>query len=327
MEKVQALPWTGIDLAVPQRYALEDENGYASGQMKALWQQEWEVRRGIIFIGAAGIAVRMAAPLLEGKFLDPAVLVIDEAGQHVISLLSGHWGGGNDLARQVALALGAVPVITTATDTLALPAFDLAAKELKLTPVPFTAFRQANAAIVNEEPVSVIGGILPGNWPDNISFYPAAEKFPEDGSYRISCGFRRRIGTQLALVPHCVFAGIGCRRGVSPEEIQAAVVQAFGDANSYMEALAGAATVTLKQDETGLLQGMAELKLPLVFYSPEELSQVDGLYTSDFVRQIAGCSGVSEQAAFLLSGGGELLLRRRVYGRVTVALAIGKAKD
>jgi cobalt-precorrin 5A hydrolase len=312
-----------VGVVVPLRYVVDDEAGYPSGGMAKLWQEQWESCHGIIFIGAAGIAVRMVAPLLEGKFLDPAVIVIDEAGRHAISLLSGHWGGGNSLTLEVATIIGADPVITTATDTLALPAFDVIAKEQSLVPVPFTAFRQANAAIVNGDSISIVGAKLPGEWPEQVRFYQDIDSVPQDGSYTVAVGPYVLARAALSLVPKCIFAGIGCRRGISPDEIQDALLRAFNDAGCHLEALAGVATITLKADEAGLLAAVDSLGLPVTFYTSEELAAVDGLHASDFVRQIAGCAGVSEQAAYLASGQGSVLLRRQVYGRVTVALALG----
>ena len=311
-----------VVLAVPQRYRLGEEKGYEAGGMAALWREHWESCRAIIFIGAAGIAVRMLAPLLEGKFLDPAVVVIDESGGHAISLLSGHWGGGNDLTREVAALLGADPVITTASDTLALPAFDVVARQLGLAPVPFTAFAKANGALVNGDSISVMGRRLPGEWPEWVKFIPAGESWPADGSYRIAVGHQICPSAHLVLVPKVVFAGIGCRRGVAAEEVEAALVQGLAEAGCLMEALAGIASITIKEDESGLLAAAAALAVPLQFYPAEELAQVDGLHTSDFVRGVTGCAGVSEQAAFLASGRGQLILRRQTYGRVTVALAV-----
>ncbi|MBR5910170.1 MAG: cobalamin biosynthesis protein CbiG, partial [Schwartzia sp.] len=107
----------------------------------------------LIFFMAAGIAVRMIAPHLKSKLTDPAVLVADERGGHIISLLSGHVGGGNSLTRRVADCLGGIPIITTATDVNGLISPDALATELGLRPVPKPMIQDMSGALLDGKDV------------------------------------------------------------------------------------------------------------------------------------------------------------------------------
>ena len=125
------------------------------GSLRSLTARLWETYRGLVFISAVGIAVRVIAPLLKDKQTDPAVVVVDELGQYAVSLLSGHWGGANELAKTVADVLGAAPVITTATDGRGMMGLDVFARRLGLTPEPFAGIKEANAALVRGEQVTI----------------------------------------------------------------------------------------------------------------------------------------------------------------------------
>ncbi|MCD7746416.1 MAG: cobalamin biosynthesis protein [Lachnospiraceae bacterium] len=147
---------------------------------------------GIIFVGACGIAVRTIAPFIKSKTTDPAVLVVDEAGQFVISLLSGHIGGANRLAVQAAEILGATPVITTATDVNGKFAVDVFAKENALRIGSMRAAKEISAALLRGEKIGVlcegrIEGELPpelvlledDNWEEKKQSRPAQTNFEE----------------------------------------------------------------------------------------------------------------------------------------------------
>ena len=115
----------------------------------------WEQAEGLVFVGAVGIAVRSIAPLLRSKTTDPAVVVVDEAGQFAISLVSGHMGGANQLARQVASCLDATPVVTTATDVNGKFAVDVFAVKNGLAIGSMRRAKEISAAILAGRPVGI----------------------------------------------------------------------------------------------------------------------------------------------------------------------------
>lgn len=277
----------------------------------------------LIFIGAAGIAVRAAAPYLSGKAFDPAVLVLDENGRFVISLLSGHLGGANEYTRRLADALGAQAVITTATDGRGVFAVDAWARAQNLLVLETARIREVSAALLRGERVGFrcegeIEGRIPpgletrGDYPVGISvgFDTAAEPF--------AC--------TLHLVPRAVHIGIGCRRGASAEAIGAAVKAALGQARLPSGALRQAATIDRKADEPGLAAFCAAAGLPLQIFTAEALAAAPGAFTpSEFVLNTVGVDNVCERAAVCSAKGG-LLLRKTAKNGATAALAAEKWK-
>ena len=167
----------------------------------------WEQAEGLVFVGAAGIAVRSIAPLLRSKTTDPAVVVVDEAGQFAISLVSGHMGGANELARQVASCLDATPVVTTATDVNGKFAVDVFAVKNGLAIGSMRRAKEISAAILAGRPVgihtaySLEGGGSPELTPGQVQ------------EENVEIGFRARYPGSLLLIPRQVYLGLGCRRG------------------------------------------------------------------------------------------------------------------
>lgn len=270
----------------------------------------------LVFVGACGIAVRAVAPHLRDKRTDPAVAVVDEREKFVISLLSGHIGGANALAERLAAALGAVPVVTTATDVNGRFAVDAWAARQGLHISSREAAKAVSAAILEGEvplcadfPVSgeLPPGVVPGKTGDTGIYI----------SWKKHSPFQRT----LLLIPQVLHLGIGCRRGTSMEAIASVVDQILEESGAAPEAVKLAASIDLKQDEPGLLNFCKQRGWPLRFYSAEELAAVEGDFTpSAFVRQVTGVDNVCERAALL--GAEQLLVKKTVRDGVTAALAI-----
>ena len=275
---------------------------------------------GIVFIGAAGIAVRAVAPYLAGKSLDPAVLVVDEGGRFVIPLLSGHLGGANALAERIAALLGAVPIITTATDGRGAFAVDTWAKEKGLAVYDPENIKWISAALLRGETVGLASAFpVEGRLPRGVSLSGPAQ-----------CGFA--IGFDLAakpfphtlhLVPRIVHLGVGCRRGVDRARIEAVCAEALRAAGAPLLAVAGVHSVDRKRDEAGLLHFCDGLGLPFTVYTAAQLSAVSGTFsTSAFVKETVGADNVCERAAVKGAGGGALICRKTARDGVTTAVAV-----
>jgi len=273
---------------------------------------------GLIFVSACGIAVRAVAPYLQSKHTDPAVVAVDEGGTFAVSLLSGHTGGANRLAREVAELCGAQPVVTTATDTAGLVAIDdWAARNGWRLEQP-EKVKAVSAALLAGKTVSFrsdfpVGGTLPqgyrrGEDPPKLWFTLSAAP----------------TGDALKLLPPAIWLGIGCRKGAPPEKIAAAAETALGSGGFSPLAVAGAATIERKGSEPGLLEYCRGRGWPLKVFTAGELEQVPGDFTpSEFVRQVAGVDNVCERAAVAATGGGgKLAVKKTALDGVTAAVAV-----
>lgn len=291
--------------------------------------EEWEA---LVFVGACGIAVRTIAPFLQDKTKDPAVLVMDEAGRYVISLVSGHLGGANRLALKIAESLGAEPVITTATDVNGKFAVDVFAKDNQLAISSMKAAKEISAAVLRGSRVYLFcHGKIKGKVPEELTLWeeeelPAGKEGaliwispflpPESGK-----GFS---GPVLHLIPQVLSVGIGCRKGKSRAEIRETVLEAASQAEVSCRAFLQAASIDLKKEEAGILEFCEEEGLLYKTYSSGELSGIEGEFSSSsFVKGITGTDNVCERAALASAGeGGRLLLKKYAKNGVTAAFAV-----
>lgn len=273
----------------------------------------------LLFIGACGIAVRAIAPLVEKKTSDPAVLVMDEAGQWVIPLLSGHIGGANRWARQVASVCQATPVITTATDVHGVWAVDEWASRHGMTVRNPQNIKAVSSAMLHGRPVLMYSDVaLEGSPPS-----PLAMTGDRKAADIIISPYERSVAGRNAvhLIPACVSAGIGCRRGVGAGDIEAAFEKALSKAGVAPEAVASVHSIDIKKDEAGLVGFCHARGLPFYAHSAQVLASVTkSVAHSDFVEGTVGVDNVCERGS--LVGGSELILEKLALNGVTVALAV-----
>ncbi len=294
-----------------------------------------------VCVMAAGIVFRVLAPHLRSKQEDPAVIVIDEDGRHVVPLLGGHAAGANEMARDIAAFLGAEAAITTASDVQGRVAPDEVARRLGAVIDSHIQLRKVTSLLVDGRPVCIeaaqdpeIPGydwIAPGADVDNFAArllltYEAGgdgSAGPEDDNAAAALkGSKGPAGIPTArLVCRSVAAGIGCRRGTSREKIIEAVGAVCEQYGIDRRAVGLLASVDLKRDEAGLAAAAEQLEAGLVFYAPPEL-QAMGRPGSAFVEGKTGTAAVCEPAALLAAGReGKLLAAKTKAGPVTVALA------
>jgi len=277
----------------------------------------WRRSRGLVFVMASGIVVRLIAQLIKDKAEDPAVVVVDEAGRHAISLLSGHLGGANQLACRVAELIGARPVISTASDLWGRTALDLWARDLALVAASRKALTRACARLVNEGSLRLYAEIPLGPLPADL----VAVAEPDQAQVIVSWRTGPWPAGALLLHPRRLVLGIGCNRGTGREEIEAAVAEVLEQHRLAPEALARVASIELKRDEEGLLAFAEARGLEAVFFSKEALNAVCGAARSATVHRATGAWAVAEPAAILAGGSDELLLRKMKWKNVTIALA------
>ena len=269
----------------------------------------------MIFVGSCGIAVREIAPHVHDKRTDPAVLCVDELGQYVIPLLSGHIGGANELAANLAKKLGAQPIITTATDINKKFSVDAwaARNDCAISSMPLA--KAVSAAILEHE--------LPF-----CSAFPIGTALPSgvaagtDGELGIALTWKRTdpFEQTLRLIPKVLHLGIGCRRGTEEAAIEAAVQSVLEENQIDEQAIKCVASIDLKADEQGLLAFCEQHQWPIAFYTAQELQQVEGAFTpSTFVKSVTGVDNVCERSALL--GAERLIVKKTALNGVTVAVA------
>lgn len=298
-----------------------------------------------IFISAAAIAVRAIAPHLVSKTQDPAVLVVDQQARHVISLVSGHLGGANGYAAELASLLGATPVISTATDLEGLPAIDLLAKEQGLAIANPAMIKSVSAALLRGETVKLYDpeGYLrlsddaapffvrephsPGNSRKHREATANRPDVPGDPCVVVSEYLLPADGLAscLALHPVNLCVGIGCKKGVDAGVILGLVRDTFACERLPLCSIRYLASIDAKQEETGLRDTAAALGIPILFFSPEELSRQPSPSPSPKAKEIFGVAGVCEPAALAAAQGisspPNLIVGKCKRDGVTVAVA------
>lgn len=290
---------------------------------------------GLIFIMATGIVVRVIASHIKDKRFDPAVVVMDEAGEFAISLLSGHIGGANELTKEIGKTIGAKPVITTATDVVQKPAADILAVRLCLEIEPFDHLKKVNAAIANGERVAFFidrtltnsehyvkkaadMGVMLVDM-DQLSQtdkYDAAVVITDKDLYMVKTHVFLRSAT-LAI-------GLGCRRGTTSAAIYTALDDACRKIGRTKRSIAVIGTCAAKEDEIGIHAVVQQMAIPLEIFSNEQLQQCIDKYkleTSAFVEEQIGVGNVCEPAALLGGQADGLLLRKTSYEGITIAIA------
>ncbi|MDY0293503.1 MAG: cobalamin biosynthesis protein [Candidatus Methanomethylophilaceae archaeon] len=287
-----------------------------TGTLREWTEKAFSGSDALVFVGATGIAVRAVAPFLRGKTEDPAVVTVDELGRFSVSLLSGHIGGCNVLAERVAETIGAVPVITTATDINGLFSVDEFAARRDLTIDDMTIAKEVSAALLEGRPVGFLSDYpVSGDVPGCLEASPAGDL----GILITSSPSRSPFGRTLRLIPRNLAVGVGCRRG-TPKDTIARRVEEVLEANGLSaKGLKAMVSIDIKSDEEGLLEFCSAYGIVSVFLSAGELASVPGKFReSEFVDGITGVGNVCERAA---ASFGELVVGRDAADGVTVAVS------
>ncbi|MFI7295883.1 precorrin-3B C(17)-methyltransferase [Streptomyces sp. NPDC050121] len=245
---------------------------------------------------ATGAVVRLVAPLLGDKASDPGVVCVDEAGRFAVSLVGGHGGGANELAREVGELLGAEPVVTTATDAVGIPGLDTLGLPVEGDVAGVTR------ALLDGEPVALDAEVA---WP--LPPLPFAERGTH--TVRLTDRALEPADGEVLLRPPSLVVGVGASKGAPVEEVLALVEGALRDAGLSPRSVAALATVDAKREEPGIVEAAARLGVPVVTYSAEELAAIEVPNPSDAPLVAVGTPSVAEAAA--LADGGELLVPKR----------------
>lgn len=297
----------------------------ASGEFPGRY---WQEADEFLFICAAGIAVRLCASYIRSKWTDPAVVVMDEKGRFAIPVLSGHAGGANDLALFLAEQTGAVPVITTATDVNGRFAVDLFARRGKFVLTDRKKAKEMSARILAGEPIGFFSRLpVRGQVPHELVPVRTEEELDRFSLGLLISPKPSEAGTReeiLELVPMNLTAGMGCRKGVSFEKLEAFLTEHVRAAGYDPAQVGLLASIDRKAEEPGLRQLARSRKIPFQTWGAAELEAVEEVSEeSSFVKQITGVGNVCERAAILGSRGGALVLEKTAENGMTLALAAG----
>ncbi|MFW5501292.1 MULTISPECIES: cobalt-precorrin 5A hydrolase [unclassified Maridesulfovibrio] len=311
------------DCYVLDRYAAETDILFTS--FKDTVADKFSVYEAHVFVAASGIVVRMVAPLLKSKDVDPAVVVVDQEGEFAISLVSGHLGGANELARLIGDKIGATPVITTATDCAGVPSVDQIARDQGLVIGDIGLIKHINAAILDGEKVPVYDPDCFLNLDDLKEYFYVIDNV--DIMLESRCGIvvdwrahdlPERV---LALYPRCLTLGVGCRRGVPADEILDLVRSVVADNGIVLESIYCMGSIDAKSDEAGMIEAAQVLGLDLEFFSANELAEIEVANPSGMVMKHMGVNGVCEAAAMKLANATQIMVPKTKSARVTAAIA------
>lgn len=339
------------------RYTAEDLKVQRVKESLQVWTaQRMAEGDALLFIGACGVAVRAIAPNLTDKLHDVPVLVMDEEGQYVIPILSGHVGGANELAREFADLMDACPVITTATDVQKKFAVDLFAKRNHLEIMNKDGIAKVSAKALAGEQLTIAVRA------QNIEFcHPKfcevrEEDFTEAENQLLreasmhkqdqeACGVEQPLrlvpyvkdqpvdivvsemqdnkNALIWLRPRRYVVGMGCRKNKDTEELLAFYQETLEQAMVEPGEVYALASIDKKKDEPGLLAISERMRIPIFTYTAEELNRVgECVHSSEFVKAQVGVDNVCERAAFAGCGvSGWLIYEKHAFDGMTIAIA------
>ncbi|PXF53456.1 MAG: precorrin-4 C(11)-methyltransferase [Deltaproteobacteria bacterium] len=280
--------------------------------IKKIWQRDI----GFVFIMASGIVIRAIAPLLKSKPDDPAVVVMDEAGHHAVSLLSGHLGGANELARMLALKAGGQAVITTASDTLGLVALDMWARVQDMVPDDRSTLKKASAALVASGSLKTYTDCQVHSLPAGlIKVYDPGKAWLIISPYLIP-----EVKPILHLYPRIFALGIGCNRDTPSQALETAAEEFLNRHKVSPKTLFTLASIDAKKDEACLLALGQKWDLDIRFFTAEQLNTVPVKKPSQYAMEAVGAYGVAEPSAILAVDNGKLRVQKEKTNGITLAL-------
>ena len=331
-------------LFIDRRFRKDDDSGEAFDlPLRPVVKRAFAEYSSLVLFLSAGASIRLLAPLLESKQVDPAVVCVDDAGSFCVSLISGHVGGADQLAQEVAVCLGARAVVTSASHASGTLAVDLLGREFGWRlKADSTTITRASAAVINGQPIGIWQGAGEFGWwpdgtplPENIAVYATLEDLAASACATAliisdtTGDLETLLADKITVVyrPRSLVIGMGCRRGVPVEELESLLAEALRENGLSAECLTEIATAEIKRGEPGLEQLAERHGVPLSFLQADELNGVfetnPGAITSKSERAhgLVGVWGVAEPAALLTAGASELLVTREKTTRATIAIA------
>ena len=293
----------------------------------------------ILFIMATGIVVRVIAPYIVSKFSDPAIMVTDEKGQNVISLLSGHMGGANEMTKRISKLINANPVITTATDVNKKSALDMIAKELDAHIDDFRDnVKDVNAMLVNNQDVGIY---IDGKYDVDTRGFKVLSNLENTDSiakivvitnkndffrdyidkYKDSCINQKQLEEKIIkVIPKDIVIGIGCKKNTDSDHMKNSLLKFLDEYNIDINGIKEIGSIEIKKEEKAIIDLAKFLDVDFKTFSVDEISKVDYLYEkSQWVKKNVGVYSVSDPVAHLLSEG-RVIINKQKYDGITFSI-------
>jgi len=276
---------------------------------------------GICFVGAMGICVRTIAPFLDDKSKDPAVICVDDLGQNIQSVLSGHKGGANDFARKVAQLLGGQPIISTSSDVQNIWPLDTINEKFDWTIENSVSLNEIMALFVNNKPTALLLDIkdkgtdyLEDSLPDFVTvFYTESEIEYSAYELLIAVTYKRydcSIPT-LTFVPKVLSIGSGCSKTLEPALFDETLKIKLEEKGFLFSAIKNLGSIDIKAQQSAYLEWSLTNKIPFKTFTSSEIDTVSVPNPSVIVQEKIGVDGVSESTAMLLSKNNTLLVEKQ----------------
>ena len=346
MEKTSVLAITknGINIGNNLKELFPDWNVYAPSKLtsdvkRITWYSEptsekiidlFKNNNALICIFSLGAVIRLIAPYLKDKKTDPAVIVIDDKANFVISILSGHIGGANELTEEIAEKLGALPVITTAADVNKTIAVDLVGRKFDWKIDDDSTVTKISAHMVNEEPIGVLQEAGNPNWykklPKNVVIYENIEELKKSNSKASLIISDKIIEDELSKEsviyrPPSLVIGIGLHWDTSKDTIKEGIKSCLKKFNLSSKSIAKLVSIKKPQDVQGLIDLGEEMGVPVEYVDREELAEITAPNPSETVKAFEGTASVSEAAAIKVSGGELVVEKQKFPPNLTIAIA------
>jgi len=284
----------------------------------------------LICLFSLGAVIRLIAPHLKDKKTDPAVIVIDDKTNFVISVLSGHIGGANELTQEISEKLNALPVITTAADVNKTIAVDLVGREFGWRIDDDTTVTKISAHMVNAEPIGVFQQTNDQKWykqlPKNVTIYDSLEELKKSNSKAHLIISDEIIDNELSQEsviyrPQSLVIGIGLHWDTTKDTIKEGIEHCLKKFNLSSKSIAKLVSIKKPEDVQGLIDLGKEMQVPVEYIDREELAEIITPNPSTTVKAFEGTASVSEAAAIKVSKGELIVEKQKFPPNLTVAIA------
>ena len=346
MEKVSVLAITknGINIGIKLKELFPNWEIFAPVKLSnennsIIWYSEptsnkiielFKNSNALICLFSLGAVIRLIAPHLKDKKTDPAVIVIDDKTNFVISVLSGHIGGANELTQEISEKLNALPVITTAADVNKTIAVDLVGREFGWRIDDDTTVTKISAHMVNAEPIGVFQQTNDQKWykqlPKNVTIYDSLEELKKSNSKAHLIISDEIIDNELSQEsviyrPQSLVIGIGLHWDTTKDTIKEGIEHCLKKFNLSSKSIAKLVSIKKPENVQGLIDLGKEMQVPVEYVDREELAEIITPNPSTTVKAFEGTASVSEAAAIKVSKGELIVEKQKFPPNLTVAIA------